>query len=262
VTDVLGVERVDAMRKNLRKAIEEQPQMPRETGQGVIAEVDNLRRELLDALKAEGQKDAWIEMLSHSLRSIAVAVTDNDAWEGSVGDAIEAINARFAEVNAALPERETPVLVNGAVRCDGWDGGKARAITDAAIASVRRFLTYQVAVVPTVNGGIQLEWHAGNVDMELEFDAEGRPESLVGRRASDDCDLTREAERETPQGPEQEKNQEKNLARMGSPHNSTDARTAPTVDVDRAPVGHEIPVSDDTKARIAWALKVGRSLKK
>jgi chromosome segregation ATPase len=55
-----------------------------------------------EALKHEGQKDAWIEMLSTRLRDIVVAVTDNDAWEGSVADGIDAINKKFAETNAAL----------------------------------------------------------------------------------------------------------------------------------------------------------------
>lgn len=59
-------------------------------------------KELLEALKSEGQKDAWIEMLSAALCRVVIAVTDNDAWEGSVADGLDAINARFQQTNAEL----------------------------------------------------------------------------------------------------------------------------------------------------------------
>ena len=70
-----------------------------------------------------------------------------------------------------------------------WDGYRAHPLTDESVEAVRRFLRYSVAIVPTVNGGIQLEWHAGDVNMELEYDSDGRPVGGLMLRASDSYDL-------------------------------------------------------------------------
>lgn len=73
---------------------------------------------------------------------------------------------------------------------DGWDSYGAPAIDARAIAAVRRFLRYRWAIVPSNDGGIQLEWHGGDVDIELEFGPDGRPMHLFAERASDDVSLT------------------------------------------------------------------------
>lgn len=62
----------------------------------------------------------------------------------------------------------------------GWDGYRARPITDEA---VRAAVTIVFAVVddislppqffPLVDGGLQLEWHGGGIDIEIEVDADG-----------------------------------------------------------------------------------------
>jgi len=71
-----------------------------------------------------------------------------------------------------------------------WDSYGAAAIDARAVAAVRRFLGYRWAIVPLNDGGIQLEWHAGDVDLELEFGADGRPVHVFAQRASDGASLT------------------------------------------------------------------------
>lgn len=60
----------------------------------------------------------------------------------------------------------------------GWNSYRAEAISDRAIAAAIQFLLEVASdvpalaspsVVPTVRGGVQLEWHAGGVDVEVEF---------------------------------------------------------------------------------------------
>ena len=64
----------------------------------------------------------------------------------------------------------------------GWNSYDARAISDRAVAHAIRFLLYTASdikaiarpsVVPTVRGGVQLEWHSGGVDLEVEFGTRG-----------------------------------------------------------------------------------------
>lgn len=56
----------------------------------------------------------------------------------------------------------------------GWDGRGARPISPAAIAFARDILfsTGEIPlpqIVPVSSGAIQLEWHMGGIDMELEI---------------------------------------------------------------------------------------------
>ncbi len=59
---------------------------------------------------------------------------------------------------------------------EGWDSHGARHvdpdIAEAAIQLLRevsQLTTPPPAVVPTVRGGIQIEWHTGGIDLEIEF---------------------------------------------------------------------------------------------
>lgn len=62
----------------------------------------------------------------------------------------------------------------------GWDGSRARPVTDAAALSAMKTL-FAVAndrslapqIVPLVDGGIQIEWHAGGFSIEIEVDGSG-----------------------------------------------------------------------------------------
>lgn len=62
-----------------------------------------------------------------------------------------------------------------------WDSYGARTIRAEVVAEAVDLLrkivlpgTPQPAVVPTVRGGVQLEWHTGGHDLELEFEHPGR----------------------------------------------------------------------------------------
>lgn len=62
----------------------------------------------------------------------------------------------------------------------GWDGDRAEPVTaesvDAVMALISHFAT-DLAVPPLVfplpDGGLQLEWHAGQESVEVEVDADG-----------------------------------------------------------------------------------------
>jgi len=41
----------------------------------------------------------------------------------------------------------------------------------------------RASVVVTSRGGIQIEWHLSGLDVEIEFDSEGRIESILTGRA-------------------------------------------------------------------------------
>jgi hypothetical protein len=58
----------------------------------------------------------------------------------------------------------------------GWNGYGALPITEAAIKSAREIIPRlvklglsQPAIVPTVRGGIQIEWHENGVDLEIDI---------------------------------------------------------------------------------------------
>lgn len=74
----------------------------------------------------------------------------------------------------------------------GWDGEGAPTIANETVRSALIFLagsmqttTAVPSVVPTPSGGVQLEWHRGGLDIEIEFEPQdqrrlsirGRPES-------------------------------------------------------------------------------------
>ncbi len=54
-----------------------------------------------------------------------------------------------------------------------WDGYGAKQISEQAIETASKIREY-MALVPMNNGGIQLECHAGGMDIEIEIDAKGK----------------------------------------------------------------------------------------
>ncbi len=58
----------------------------------------------------------------------------------------------------------------------GWDGDKAKMVSPSVVEAVRLFVSTQVIrdakfkpeLVPTFDGGIQLEWHTEAVDLIIE----------------------------------------------------------------------------------------------
>lgn len=63
----------------------------------------------------------------------------------------------------------------------GWDSYGARPIEANAVDAILQVLGRTMeryspapAVVPTASGGLQLEWHAGGIDLEVEATPDGR----------------------------------------------------------------------------------------
>lgn len=62
-----------------------------------------------------------------------------------------------------------------------WDGAAAKAIAPSLIDAVRDFVTSDLIdhteikpeLVPTLDGGIQLEWHTSDVDLIIECEPSG-----------------------------------------------------------------------------------------
>lgn len=88
-----------------------------------------------------------------------------DVWSGSVPHWIETLISRMNAV-ASLEA--------------GWDGDDARPVTTDAVVSALEVLqdimsrdTVAPAVVPATDGGLQLEWHRGGVDLEIYVEADG-----------------------------------------------------------------------------------------
>ena len=63
---------------------------------------------------------------------------------------------------------------------DDWDNDGAPAPAEEAIEMAERILTILRDVlgqaVPMTNGGVQLEWHSGGVDLEIVITPEGTVE--------------------------------------------------------------------------------------
>lgn len=77
----------------------------------------------------------------------------------------------------------------------GWDSYGARPISTHAVETALAFLAQTAggpgpSIVPTVRGGIQLEWHNGRIDVEIECLPSGH-----AQLAAEDSDSGASAER-------------------------------------------------------------------
>jgi len=68
----------------------------------------------------------------------------------------------------------------------GWDSYDARPITHVSAQSALTFLsrvleatTAPPAVVPLADGGVQIEWHRGGLDVEIAFSPGDAPEMYI-----------------------------------------------------------------------------------
>lgn len=68
----------------------------------------------------------------------------------------------------------------------GWDTFAARSIAPESVEHALAFLAHTLhptsappAVVPLSDGGIQLEWHRGGLDVEVTFSPDGEPALYV-----------------------------------------------------------------------------------
>jgi hypothetical protein len=80
----------------------------------------------------------------------------------------------------------------------GWNNGRGNPPTPDAVAAARELIPYlpprsidYMSAVPTNRGGIQLEWHAGGVDVEILIEPEGTVDVVIEGAGHDtDGDLT------------------------------------------------------------------------
>jgi hypothetical protein len=87
-----------------------------------------------------------------------------------------------AIVDSWLPPVLNRVLFLQSQLSDNWDGrGADRIVGDAAASAVAALLdlvntdTPTPSIVPTVHGGIQVEWHEQGMDLEIKFDPGEEP---------------------------------------------------------------------------------------
>jgi hypothetical protein len=110
------------------------------------------------------------------------AITDSAWYRNSAasgtgqGGAVFGRNADEPDEAARVsPRLSEPVLrrLRELLRLEaGWDSYGARRVSERAVLTALAFLARRThprpSVVPTVRGGIQLEWHNGRVDVEVE----------------------------------------------------------------------------------------------
>jgi hypothetical protein len=68
-----------------------------------------------------------------------------------------------------------------------WDSYGADPLDTPTVERAKQFME-RVSVVPCVDGGVQLEWHTHGLDMEIEFEPDGK--TLVYAKAvNDTCEV-------------------------------------------------------------------------
>lgn len=105
--------------------------------------------------------EATEEPAPESPRLPADANQESTQFDPRVGAWVREVSERFDYLLSLLP---------------GWDGHEAVPIKSEHVLAAGRFLsavmapeTAAPAIVPTADGGVQLEWHQGGVDVEVLF---------------------------------------------------------------------------------------------
>lgn len=85
----------------------------------------------------------------------------------------------------------------------GWDGHRSRPVSHEALTASLRFIVQLAphlrtppSIVPTVSGGVALEWHRGDLDLEIEFPISGQV--MVMQCGPDSIDIEAPLEAELP----------------------------------------------------------------
>jgi hypothetical protein len=86
---------------------------------------------------------------------------------------VETLRTASQRVQAAIHQASDLVRL-----ADGWNSYRAKSVSPKAIHHATRFLREAdslisnlpaPSIVPTVRGGLQLEWHRQGVEIEIEF---------------------------------------------------------------------------------------------
>jgi hypothetical protein len=114
------------------------------------------------------------------------------------------VRFKYQDSGDPLPDWFVPVLrgfANLITLPDNWDGEGASSIDRGtigrALAAIEQLLDRHASapsVVPTPDSGLQIEWHRGHKDLEIEFRSNGRTEFYY-------FDDTTGEEHEGPVGP-------------------------------------------------------------
>lgn len=129
------------------------------------------------------------EMASSTSAGMAARKTAEGVAASGEGERTRAVVFRkqggelTVDIPYAAPETLKPA-VDRAIELlklpSGWNSHNAQPVSETVVCRTVEFLMeYLVrgvaapAVVPTVRGGLQLEWHRNNVDIEVEFSTDG-----------------------------------------------------------------------------------------
>ena len=128
------------------------------------------------------------------------------AWQDAPARPARRISIRARR--RELPERLVQALERASELLQlrkGWNSYDAEPVSDAAFERTIEFLTTYLVegvvgpvLVPTVRGGVQLEWHRGGVDIEVDVGPDGSVSWCVDdRRTGEDFEAPLAGHEET-----------------------------------------------------------------
>jgi hypothetical protein len=88
------------------------------------------------------------------------------------------IEGLLRDTASALASPLNKIAADPQLRVEGWDSYDSEPLQDGPIEAARLFLS-RLNVVPTVHGGVQLEWHTDGATLEVEFPPHGPTEFFL-----------------------------------------------------------------------------------
>ena len=147
-----------------------------------IAELEAENARLREALERARN---WVDF---SARSLGAGVSSY-----AVAESLHHESARIsADLSASAPEAGT--LNHLRALKPGWNSYGAPAIDERAIRAAEAILRTPGQAVPTVHGGVQIEWHCDGVDAEFELGPDGQQVFEETRQDGYQAGLERAAE--------------------------------------------------------------------
>jgi hypothetical protein len=132
-----------------------------------------------------------IDALCSKLRWLAEILTGRRQFNSRVPDTeltgvVEAMQ-QAADLLVSLHGQQASLSrleCDPSLRQRGWDGYDAAPLSTDAVEQARAFLA-GASAVPTVAGGVQLEWHTPDADIEIEFEPGAAPFYYLHDRSTD-----------------------------------------------------------------------------